>query len=87
MCPYSVMDETIPPDDEDWPDRLIEIAVPPGAEGERLDRLLAGSLPGRSRSFLKRLIEDGRLQRDMGGGLEPPHSCVRQLPQTDRPHE
>ena len=79
MCPYSVMDETIPPDDEDWPDRLIEIAVPPGAEGERLDRLLAGSLPGRSRSFLKRLIEDGRLQRDdeSGGTIVEPSYRVK----------
>jgi 23S rRNA pseudouridine1911/1915/1917 synthase len=37
----------------------LDIAVPPGAEGERLDRLLANALPDRSRTFLKRLIEDG----------------------------
>ena len=39
----------------------LDISVPPGAEGERIDRLLANSLPDRSRSFLKRLIEDGCL--------------------------
>ena len=37
----------------------LDIAVPPGAEGERLDRLLVNALPDRSRTFLKRLIEDG----------------------------
>ena len=37
----------------------LDIAVPPGAEGERLDRLLANALSDRSRTFLKRLIEDG----------------------------
>ena len=79
MCPYSVMDDTAPPDAEDWPESLIEIAVPPGAEGERLDRLLAASLPGRSRSFLKRLIEDGRLQRDdeTGGTIVEPSYRVK----------
>ena len=50
--------------DEISPLSRIEIAVAPGAEGERLDRVLANSLPDRSRSFLKRLIEQGRLQRD-----------------------
>ena len=39
----------------------LDISVPPGAEGERIDRLLANTLPDRSRSFLKRLIEDGCL--------------------------
>lgn len=39
----------------------LEITVPPGAEGERIDRLIANTLPDRSRSFLKRLIEDGCL--------------------------
>ena len=39
----------------------LDISVPPGAEGERVDRLLANTLPDRSRSFLKRLIEDGCL--------------------------
>lgn len=39
----------------------LEITVPPGAEGERVDRLIANTLPDRSRSFIKRLIEDGCL--------------------------
>lgn len=39
----------------------LDIVVPPGAEGERIDRLLANTLPDRSRSFLKRLIENGCL--------------------------
>lgn len=59
------MDKTAQTDDGEFsPESLIEIAVPPGVEGERLDRVLANSLPDRSRSFLKKLIEDGRLQRD-----------------------
>ena len=39
----------------------LDIAVPPDAAGERVDRVMAQALPGRSRSFLKRLIEDGCL--------------------------
>ena len=65
MCPYSVMDETTQTDHDSFsPESLVEIAVPPGVEGERLDRVLANTLPDRSRSFLKRLIENGRLLRD-----------------------
>ena len=45
----------------------LRIAAPPGAEGERVDRLLANALPGRSRSYLKRLIEEGRLAAADGG--------------------
>ena len=37
----------------------VDIAVPPDGAGERLDRLLASALADRSRSYLKRLIEDG----------------------------
>ncbi|PPR12062.1 MAG: Ribosomal large subunit pseudouridine synthase D [Alphaproteobacteria bacterium MarineAlpha11_Bin1] len=54
--------------DELSPLSRIEISVAPGAEGERLDRVLASSLPDRSRSFLKRLIEDGRLQHNNQAG-------------------
>lgn len=52
----------------------LDIAVPPGAEGERIDRLLANTLPDRSRTFLKRLIETGCLTAaDAPGGtiVEP----------------
>lgn len=49
------------PIDEDAIPAPLDITVPPGAEGERVDRLLANTLPDRSRSFLKRLIEDGCL--------------------------
>lgn len=65
MCPYSVMDKSDQTDDDGFlPEGLLEISVPPGTEGERLDRLLANFLPDRSRSFLKRLIEGGRLRYD-----------------------
>jgi 23S rRNA pseudouridine1911/1915/1917 synthase len=37
------------------------ITVPPEAEGERLDRFLTGEIPGRSRSQIQRLIEDGHV--------------------------
>ena len=50
--------------DECLSEDLIEIAIPPGVEGERLDRVLANAMPDRSRSFLKKLIEEGRLRRD-----------------------
>ncbi len=36
----------------------VDISVPEEASGERLDRVLAAAFDGRSRSFLKRLIED-----------------------------
>lgn len=49
------------PTDEEIPAEPLDIIVPPGAEGERIDRLLANTLPDRSRSFLKRLVEDGCL--------------------------
>jgi 23S rRNA pseudouridine1911/1915/1917 synthase len=38
------------------------ITVPPESEGERLDRFLTGEIPGRSRSQIQRLIEDGRVR-------------------------
>ncbi len=51
----------------------VDIAAPEGAAGERLDRVLAAAFDGRSRSFLKRLIEDGCVA-DAGSGatiIEP----------------
>lgn len=39
----------------------VDVGVPDGSAGERVDRLLANALPDRSRSYLKRLIEDGNL--------------------------
>ena len=55
-------------------DRRI-VTAPPGADGGRLDRVLAGAL-GRSRTRVKRLIEDGSVS--LGGGAagtieEPSH--------------
>lgn len=49
------------PTDHDTAAAPLDITVPPGAEGERIDRLMANTLPDRSRTFLKRLIEDGCL--------------------------
>ena len=53
----------------------IDVTVPAGAEGERVDRLLANALPDRSRSFIKRLIEDGNLSAAESGAtiVEPSH--------------
>jgi 23S rRNA pseudouridine1911/1915/1917 synthase len=53
----------------------FEIAVPADAAGVRLDRVLADALPGRSRSVLKRLIEDGRVADAQSGRTikEPSH--------------
>ncbi|MEE2995557.1 MAG: RluA family pseudouridine synthase [Pseudomonadota bacterium] len=65
-----------PDDDKFSSENIIEITVPPGVEGERLDRVLANSLPDRSRSFLKRLIEGGHLQHHgeaAGTIVEPSH--------------
>ncbi|CAN0569036.1 unnamed protein product, partial [Laminaria digitata] len=57
----------------------LDIVVPPGAEGERIDRLLANTLPDRSRSFLKRLIEDGCLDAadERGGTIVEPSYRVK----------
>jgi 23S rRNA pseudouridine1911/1915/1917 synthase len=40
----------------------VMVAIPPEAEGERLDRALAAQLPEFSRSRLKALIEEGRVR-------------------------
>ena len=58
----------------------LDIFVPPGAEGERLDRLLANTLPDRSRSFLKGLVEDGCLRTtgEQGGTIIEPSYRVKQ---------
>jgi len=42
-------------------DDRVRLEVAPGDEGERLDRFLARSLPGRTRSALARMIHDGRV--------------------------
>lgn len=57
----------------------LDIMVPPGAEGERIDRLLANTLPDRSRSFLKKLIENGCLADadDNGGTIIEPSYRVK----------
>lgn len=56
------------PFDQDAAAPPLDITVPPGAEGERIDRLMANSLPDRSRSFLKRLIEGGCLTASDNSG-------------------
>ena len=40
----------------------LTLTVPPESEGERLDRFLAGEVPGVSRSQVQRLIEEGAVQ-------------------------
>ncbi len=61
------MTEEIPTDD-DATAAPLDITVPPGAEGERIDRLLANTLPDRSRTYLKRLVESGCLCTSDDGG-------------------
>lgn len=48
----------------------IELEVPEEAERERLDRFLSHRLPDRSRSTLKRWIDEGRVQ--VSGEVRPP---------------
>ncbi|MEX2454583.1 MAG: RluA family pseudouridine synthase [Rhodospirillaceae bacterium] len=67
-------DECPPEAGADGPAETHEIAVPPDADGERIDRVMANALPGRSRSFLKRLIEEGCLS-DMAGRTIIEPSC------------
>lgn len=50
---------------------VVEAIVPPDAAGQRVDRLLATLLKDRSRSALKRLIEDGCLTSGGGTIVEP----------------
>src|SRR5690349_20875516 len=44
------------------PARTIELEVPAGAEGERLDRFLASRVPDMSRARLQALLRDGNLE-------------------------
>lgn len=44
--------------------RRLTVSVPPGGEGQRVDRLVTNCLPDRSRTFIKRLIEQGYLAVD-----------------------
>src|SRR5207244_3873066 len=39
----------------------MKVIVPPDLDGERLDRAVAALLPEHSRSFVARLIDDGRV--------------------------
>ena len=56
--------------------RLHRIEAPEEAEGQRVDRFLADTLEGISRSRVKQLIEEGRLQRD-GLAVTQPAEPVR----------
>lgn len=47
------------------------LIVPEDADGERLDRFLARSLPQYSREYIKQLIKEGRLQIDEKTGSKP----------------
>ena len=40
----------------------VALVIGPDQAGERLDRFLAGAVPGLSRSQAQRLIEEGRVQ-------------------------
>lgn len=48
----------------------VELPVPPEATGERLDRFLASALTDYSRTYLARLVKDGRARVD-GAGAKP----------------
>jgi 23S rRNA pseudouridine1911/1915/1917 synthase len=50
--------------DEDDGGEVLELALPPGHEGERLDKTLAGLWPQVSRARLQALIAEGALTRD-----------------------
>ncbi len=52
-------------------DAPLAAAVPPEADGERLDRFLAARLPALSRTRLKALIEDGRVRCDAATIADP----------------
>jgi 23S rRNA pseudouridine1911/1915/1917 synthase len=53
------------------------VTVAPDKAGSRLDRLLAEALPGVSRTRLKTLIEDGRIEACGGGAVVDPARRVR----------
>lgn len=59
--------------DEHASGEVVEAIVPPDAAGQRVDRLLAALLADRSRSSLKRLIEDGCLTSGGETIAEPSH--------------
>lgn len=46
------------------PGELHDFAVPPGLAGLRLDQALARLLPERSRAFVKKLLDDGRVSAE-----------------------
>jgi 23S rRNA pseudouridine1911/1915/1917 synthase len=56
--------------------RLHTVEAGPDAEGQRVDRFLAESIAGMSRSRVKQLIEDGRVLRD-GMSITQPAEPVR----------
>ncbi len=56
--------------------RLHRIVAPSDAEGQRIDRYLAETIDGLSRSRMKQCIEEGRLQRD-GVTVSQPAETVR----------
>jgi len=49
----------------------VLLTVPVDAEGSRLDRFLAGQVAGRTRSFLQRLIREGRVTVDGSRASKP----------------
>ena len=59
------------------PDSTYTVPVPEDKAGARLDRFLAESLPDLSRTRLKGLIEDGRVDLPSGDPLTDPASRVR----------
>jgi 23S rRNA pseudouridine1911/1915/1917 synthase len=56
--------------------RLVAFEVPEASRGIRLDRFLAGVLPGESREAIQRWIHAGAVRRE-GGGLLKPASRLR----------
>jgi 23S rRNA pseudouridine1911/1915/1917 synthase len=52
----------------------VVVTVPPDAQGARLDRFLTHHVAGRTRSFVQRLIREGRVTVDGAAAAKPGHS-------------
>ncbi|OFW13315.1 MAG: hypothetical protein A3F70_00125 [Acidobacteria bacterium RIFCSPLOWO2_12_FULL_67_14] len=51
---------------------LVDLVVPPDADGQRLDRFIVSALEGRSRSQIQHLIAAGHVVLSRGGAPEKP---------------
>jgi 23S rRNA pseudouridine1911/1915/1917 synthase len=94
-CPISFPEPTIfeiddiatdAPDEPESDDRRIVIVLGPDAEGQRLDRAIAGALPDLSRMRVQallaegRVISDGAITTDASSRAKPGQSIVIDIP-------